>query len=35
MDLYDPIEEDNAKPNDMYLDADWKKLKKKMLSAIC
>ena len=32
-DLYDPIEGDNAKPDDM-LDLDWKKLKKKTLGAI-
>ena len=32
-DLYDPIEGNNAKPDDM-LDADWKKLKKKTLSVI-
>ena len=32
-DLYDPIEEYNAKSSDMS-DADWKKLKKKTLGAI-
>ena len=32
-DLYDPIEGNKAKPDDM-LDADWKKLKKKTLSVI-
>ena len=32
-DLYDPIEGDNAKPDDMP-DLDWKKLKKKALGAI-
>ena len=32
-DLYDPIERDNAKSNDMS-DADWNKLKKKTLGAI-
>ena len=31
--LYDPIEGDNAKPDDMS-DHDWKKLKKKTLGAI-
>ena len=33
-DLYDPIEGDNAKSSDMS-NADWKKLKKKTLGAIC
>ena len=32
-DLYDPIEGDNAKPDDMS-DVDWKKLKKKTLGVI-
>ena len=32
-DLYDPIEGDNVKPSDMS-DADWKKLKKKILGVI-
>ena len=32
-DLYDPIERDNAKPDDIS-DADWKKLKKKTLGVI-
>ena len=33
-DLYDPIEGDNAKSSDKS-DANWKKLKKKTLGAIC
>ena len=33
-DLYDPIEQDNAKPSEMSY-ANWKKLKKKTLSVIC
>ena len=32
-DLYDPIEEDNAKPSEMP-NADWKKLNKKTLGVI-
>ena len=32
-DLYDPIEGDNVKPDDMS-DADWKKLKKKTSGVI-
>ena len=32
-DLYDPIEKDNAKSDDMS-DPDWKKLKKKTLGVI-
>ena len=32
-DLYDPIEGDNAKPDDMS-DPNWKKLKKKTLGAV-